>query len=78
MVAGNRGIFTGHRRQVRSGVTNGLYAGFFVHRNRYQQRLRSAFLRGLGVQRDLLIHQQHLLHFRQEARIAALQVIRTL
>jgi hypothetical protein len=30
------------------------------------------------VQRDLLIHQQHLLHFRQEARIAALQVIRTL
>jgi hypothetical protein len=78
MIAGHGRIFAGHRRPVRSGVANGLHAGFFIHRDRDHDGLRNSFLGGLVLQRDLLIYQQHLLHFRQEAGIPALQVVRYL
>jgi len=72
MIAGDDGVFAGYRRQVWSGVANGLHAWLFIHRNRDHDRIRPA---GLVLQRDLLVNQQNFSHLSLEVGIAALQII---
>ena len=73
MVPPDGGVFSRHRRQIRSGVPDGLHAGLFiVGQHGHQIRRRRAFL---APDLHLLVDMQNLHHLGVEIGVAPLQII---
>jgi len=74
-IAGDCRMFATYRRQVWSGVADGLHARLLIHGNRDYGGLWTIVVGSPVLECDFLIHHQNFPHFSIEIRITALQVI---
>src|SRR5215469_16089346 len=75
MIAGDGGMLSRHRRQVRRCMGDGLHPRLLIHRNRDHVQGGYSRRSGLIVQRHFLVHQQDFPHLAFEGRIATLPVV---
>jgi hypothetical protein len=64
-----------NRRQVRGRQTNGLYARLFIDTHRINGGGSSIMDSTFGVERNILVDHQHLMHFPLEVGVTLLKVI---